>query len=45
MIVAFENDNVNNDNQHLMVSVVVIRTIAPDHPDGIAIDQIVIVPA
>ena len=45
MIVAFENDNVNNDNQHLMVSVVVVRTIAPDHPDGIAIDQIVIVPS
>lgn len=45
MIVAFENDNVNNDNQHVIVSVVVIRTIAPDHPDGIAIDQIVVVPA
>ena len=44
LVVTYENDNVTNA-QHLSVSVVVIRTIAPDHPDGIAIDQITAVPA
>lgn len=44
LVVTFENDNVTNP-QHLIVSAVVIRTIAPDHPDGVAIDQISIIPA
>ena len=43
LVVSYENDNVTNA-QRLIVSVVVIRTIAPDHPDGIAIDQITAVP-
>ena len=44
LIVTFENDNVNNA-QRLIVSVVVIRTIQPDHPDGVAIDQMTAIPA
>jgi len=43
VIVTFENDNASNP-QHLLVSVVVIRTIQPDHPDGVAIDQFTAVP-
>ncbi len=43
LIVTFENDNVTNA-QHLIVSVVVIRTIEPDHPDGVAIDQLTAIP-
>ena len=39
LIVTYENENQAN-TQHLLVTVVVIRDIETEHPDGIAIDQI-----
>ena len=44
LIVTYENENQAN-TQHLLVTVLVIRDIETDHPDGIAIDQINAPPA
>ena len=39
LLVTYENEN-STLNQHLMVTVRVVRTPDPMHPDGIMIDQI-----
>ncbi len=39
LLVTYENEN-STMNQHLMVTVRVVRTPDPMHPDGIMIDQI-----
>jgi len=39
IIVTYENENEHKD-QHLLVTVIVVRVPVADHPDGIAIDQI-----
>lgn len=44
LIVTYENENQSN-TQHLLVTVIVIRDIETDHPDGIAIDQLNAPPA
>ncbi len=39
LLVTYENEN-NSPSQHLLVTVLVVRAIETQHPDGIAIDQI-----
>jgi intracellular multiplication protein IcmL len=39
MLVTYENENETN-TEHLMVTVLIVRTSETDHPDGIAIEQL-----